>query len=71
MTLEIVMMVGIAGRCGLEMLRSAAYRWQLRARTSLLTAIAALPEGAEVTEQAADGSTWTVSIAHQPGSEAA
>lgn len=71
MMLEIVMVAGVAGHCTMEMAWAAAYRWQVRARVSLLTAIAALPEGAEVAEQAVDGSMWRASIAHRPDSEAA
>ena len=71
MMLEIVMVVGVVGRCVLELARALAYRWRIRSRASLLTAIATLPEGAEVTEKGADGSTWQVSISHRQVLEAA
>ncbi len=70
MTLEIAIMVRIAGRCVLDLVRAVAYRWRVRARMSLLAAVAVLPAGAEVAEQA-DGGTWRVSVAQTPDSEAA
>ncbi|WP_410659590.1 hypothetical protein [Amycolatopsis sp. lyj-112] len=70
MMLEIVIMVGIAGRCVLDLVQAATYRWRIRARTSLLAAVATLPAGAEVSEHAG-GNTWRVSVARNPGSEAA
>ncbi|MGW5703836.1 hypothetical protein [Amycolatopsis japonica] len=71
MMLEIVMVVGVVGRCVLELAKTVAYRWRIRAWASLLTAVAALPEGAEVAEKTADGSTWRVSISRRPNMEAA
>ena len=64
MVLETVLLLGLATRCVLDIVGAVVYRKKMDARTTLLTAAAALPEGASITEHASDGSGWSVSVTH-------